>query len=529
MYTYEERIKAVKEYIDSGLRANLTVQKLGYPTHQALRDWYKEYKANGDLHRDFIRESKYTEEQKQKGVKHYMENGMNLTKTFNYLGYVKRDVLRKWVAEALPKEDADCIISRSMVKCTQDQKREAVIELLARGGSLEQIANKYGVVHSTLNVWKNQMLAGKCAVEMPKEFDGSSLSYEELLKENEKMKKKCSELHTAITELQEQKAALKEDVYHLQLEKDVLEKAGEILKKEEGINLKMLSNKEKAILIDALRDKYSVKELLASLHIAKSSYCYCEQAMQKPDKYADLRTKIKDIFFDVNQCYGYRRIHTMLKKSGLVVSEKVIRHLMREENLIVPNRKKRHYSSYLGEISPAVENAVKRDFFAQKPNCKWLTDITEFHIPSGKVYLSPIIDCYDGMVVSWTIGTSPNAHMVNSMLDEAVRQLHPEEHPIVHSDRGAHYRWPGWIERMHKYGLTRSMSKKGCSPDNSACEGFFGRLKNEMFYGRDWSNVSVSQFIQIVDSYVHWYNEDRIKLSLGGLSPMQYRRSQGLC
>ena len=142
MYTYEERIKAVKEYSNSGLRANLTVQKLGYPTHQALRDWYKEYQANGDLHRDFIRESKYTEEQKQKAVKHYMENGMNLTKTSNYLGYVKRDVLRKWVAEALPKEDADCIISRSMVKCTQDQKREAVIELLARGGSLEQIANK---------------------------------------------------------------------------------------------------------------------------------------------------------------------------------------------------------------------------------------------------------------------------------------------------------------------------------------------------------------------------------------------------
>ena len=93
-----------------------------------------------------------------------------------------------------------------------------------------------------------------------------------------------------------------------------------------------------------------------------------------------------------------------------------------------------------------------------------------------------MIDCFDGLVVSWSIGISPSADLVNTMLDDAISLLNEGEHPIVHSDRGAHYRWPGWIERMNKAGLTRSMSKKGCSPDNSACEGFFGRLKNEMFY-----------------------------------------------
>ena len=104
------------------------------------------------------------------------------------------------------------------------------------------------------------------------------------------------------------------------------------------------------------------------------------------------------------------------------------------------------------------------------------------------------------------------------MLDTAINTLKPDEHPLVHSDRGCHYRWPGWIERMENAGLTRSMSKKGCSPDNSACEGFFGRLKNEMFYNRKWDGVSIEEFIGILDTYIHWYAESRIKMSLGGLS-----------
>lgn len=191
-------------------------------------------------------------------------------------------------------------------------------------------------------------------------------------------------------------------------------------------------------------------------------------------------------------------------------------------------RRKRNYSSYKGEISPAPENIINRDFHADTPNAKWLTDLTEFHIPAGKVYLSPIIDCFDGMVVSWAIGTSPDAELVNTMLDDAMSQLSDEEHPIIHSDRGSHYRWPGWLSRVEKAGLIRSMSRKGCSPDNSACEGFFGRLKNEMFYNRSWQGVCIEQFINELDSYLVWYNEKRIKMSLGAMSPMDYRRSKGL-
>ena len=162
------------------------------------------------------------------------------------------------------------------------------------------------------------------------------------------------------------------------------------------------------------------------------------------------------------------------------------------------------------------------------PNTKWLTDITEFAIPAGKVYLSPIVDCFDGLLITWKIGLTPDSNLVNSMLDDAINKLLQDEKPIVHSDRGVHYRWPGWIERMDHNGLIRSMSRKGYSPDNSACEGVFGRLKNEMFYNTDWTDVSISDFIDTLNDYLNWYNESRIKKSLGYMSPMEYRRSLGL-
>ncbi len=129
---------------------------------------------------------------------------------------------------------------------------------------------------------------------------------------------------------------------------------------------------------------------------------------------------------------------------------------------------------------------------------------------------------------SWTLSTSPNADLVNSMLRNYIETLTIGETPIIHSDRGSHYRWPGWIKIMEESNLTRSMSKKGCSPDNSACEGFFGRLKNEMFYHRNWADVTIQEFVRQVNYYIYWYNSDRIKMSLGGLSPVEYRRSLGI-
>ena len=114
------------------------------------------------------------------------------------------------------------------------------------------------------------------------------------------------------------------------------------------------------------------------------------------------------------------------------------------------------------------------------------------------------------------------------MLLKGIDKLKPDEKPILHTDRGCHYRWQSWIDIIKKFGLTRSMAAKGCSPDNSACEGFFGRLKNEFFYGRDWSGYSIEDFISALNEYIVWYNEVRIKKSLGFLSPLEFRQKMGL-
>lgn len=187
---------------------------------------------------------------------------------------------------------------------------------------------------------------------------------------------------------------------------------------------------------------------------------------------------------------------------------------MHEENLVVyvPKSKKK-YSSYEGEISPEVPNVINRDFKASKPHEKALTDISEFGMCDGKVYLSPLIDCYDGLPIAWTIGKSPNQNLTNTMLDEA-HKIVGDKPLIIHSDRGFNYRIPGWIDRMKDYGYTRSMSKKGCSPDNSMGEGFFGTIKNEFFYSKDWSKTKCDEFIYELNKYLIWFKTKRIKLRL---------------
>ena len=300
---------------------------------------------------------------------------------------------------------------------------------------------------------------------------------------------------------------LQTQVQDMQLEIDVLKETINVIKKDPDIDLSALNNKEKAVIIDVLKNRYSLPTLLRKLELSKSSYYYQEKVLGQVDKYENVRNKIITLFNENKHRYGYRRIHALLKRENIIISEKIIRRIMNEEHLTVKIKKTHKYNSYKGEISPAVGNIINRNFSAEKPNEKWLTDITEFAIPAGKVYLSPIVDCFDGLRVTWNIGTSPDARLVNTMLNNAIKLLKPEEKPIVHSDRGVHYRWSDWISKMNSNGLTRSMSKKGCSPDNSACEGVFGRLKNEMFYNTDWTGVSISEFMEILDNYLHWYNE----------------------
>ena len=508
MYSYEDRMRAVELFIKYDLSAADTIRELGYPSYKMLVRWYREYQETGQLHetRNKGLYRLYTQQQMEAAVKYYLEHGRNISRTVRAVGYPSRETLRAWIDQLAPGEGKARVKRSGVVQFSQEQKQDAVVELCAREGSAADVANRLGVSRCILYKWRRELLGGDAKMSEP--------SKPILLDDKDVLLAKVESLN--------------KQIYRQQMELDILKKAAEIIKKDQGIDPRKLANKEKASLIDALRMRYPLNELLKITGIPKSSYFYQRKAQMCPDKYTTLRAEVKKVFAKNHSRYGYRRVHGVLRNNGTVVSEKVIRRIMHEEQLVVPYKKKRRYSSYKGEISPAVENLVDRDFHADAPNSKWLTDLTEFHIPAGKVYLSPIIDCFDGLAVSWTIGTSPDAELVNTMLEEAIRSLSDGEHPIVHSDRGCHYRWPGWISRMESAGLTRSMSKKGCTPDNSACEGFFGRLKNEMFFPQSWKDVSVTRFIDELDRYLRWYNEERIKMSLGAMSPIAYRRSIGL-
>ena len=383
---------------------------------------------------------------------------------------------------------------------------------LAYGGfgfKLGEVAHMLGISANTISQWKKKYLVGG-HMDIPKVTQGElkHLSADDL----EAMTLKD----------------LKAYIHKLELKNAILEEKMKLLKAE-GID--KLSNNELSVLVDALSQRFAKTEILKALGMSSSSYYYTKTKSKRPDRYGAARAAIKEEFYRVGGRRGYRYIRQRLRMRDvpIILSGKTVRRLMAEEHCHVSYAcKRRRYTSYKGEISTAPENIVSRNFHADEPNKLWLTDITELHIPQGKVYLSPIIDCFDGMPVAWKSSTHPNADLVNSMLDEAVKQLGSTDHPICHSDRGCHYRWPGWIDRCDKYGITRSMSQIGCSPDNAAMEGFFGRLKNEFFYDRDWKGVSIKDFMDQLDNYMLHYRNTRIKESLGWMSPVQYRRSLGI-
>ncbi|MEY5110928.1 IS3 family transposase, partial [Salmonella enterica subsp. enterica serovar Corvallis] len=193
--------------------------------------------------------------------------------------------------------------------------------------------------------------------------------------------------------------------------------ASELIKKDMGINPLELTSREKTKVVDALRVTFPLANLLCGLKLARSTYFYQRLRQTRPDKYTQVREVIRTIFEDNYRCYGYRRIDSALRLGGMRVSEKVVRRLMAQERLVVRTPRRRRFSAYAGDPTPAVPNLLNRDFHASAPNTKWLTDLTEIHIPAGKVYVSPIVDCFDGLVVAWNIGTSPDANLVNTMLD----------------------------------------------------------------------------------------------------------------
>jgi transposase InsO family protein len=260
--------------------------------------------------------------------------------------------------------------------------------------------------------------------------------------------------------------------------------------------------------------------LLQVSGLARSTFYYHQKALGVQDKYAQLKAVIGSTFERHQGRYGYRRITMVVREQGHRVNHKTVQRLMGQLQLKSWVRPKK-YRSYKGGVGRVAPDQLKRDFQAPGPNQKWVTDVTEFKVNGQKLYLSPVMDLYNGEIIAYQMAPRPAFEMVGAMLSKAFTRLKPDDQPILHSDQGWHYQMSAYQHRLAQRRVTQSMSRKGNCLDNAAMESFFGTLKSEFFYLNTFASVEHLQ--AGLTQYIHYYNHDRIKLKLNGLSPVQYR------
>ena len=269
-----------------------------------------------------------------------------------------------------------------------------------------------------------------------------------------------------------------------------------------------------------LRQQFPLASLLKFAGLPRSTFYYQQRVSAMTDKYQPLREKIQTLFARHKGCYGYRRITAALGQSGQCVNHKTVQRLMTEMGLRSLVRPKK-YRSYKGEAGQAAPNILQRRFDAKKANEKWVTDVTEFNVGGEKLYLSPVMDLYNGEIIAFETARRPQYQLVATMLKKALAKLKPNDKPLLHSDQGWQYRMPAYHRALKSKGVEQSMSRKGNCLDNAPMESFFAVLKSELFYLNRFSSVDELQ--ASIKKYIRYYNYERIKVKLKGLSPVQYR------
>jgi putative transposase len=260
--------------------------------------------------------------------------------------------------------------------------------------------------------------------------------------------------------------------------------------------------------------------LLKVAGLSRSTFYYQAKVLEVGDRYAGLKSSIRAIYERHKGRYGYRRITAQLRQAGQLVNHKTVQRLMNSLGLKSLVRLKK-YRSYRGEYAPS-PNLLDRQFDAARPNEKWVTDVTEFNVRGEKLYLSPVMDLYNGEVIAYEMQKRPLFSLVGNMLKKALAKLKGRnDAPLLHSDQGWQYQMTAYRKKLIDHGLTQSMSRKGNCLDNAAMESFFGTLKSEFFYLNKFADIDELQ--AGLRSYIHYYNHQRIKLKLKGLSPVQYR------
>ena len=459
-----------------------------------------------------------------------LAGGMEPRHVAKRLGVAGARPVREWASKLGRLDELDA-------RSRPDSAREEAAMMFAQGSSVAEIAERIGADRKTVYRWldragvdRERPRKGEGAEDMAAKADreepgGWARAWGEVPDDPEERAR------VAEVRLAEALAVL-----------DVLKAPGP----------GSLSNAEKhraGRAARAMTAKAKTDDVLADFRIARSTYFSQAARAAGPDKYAALRVRVRAVFEESKRRYGSLSIWAKLRSgeggpvraaqlapgdatTPVAVSEKVVRRIMREEGLVpVQARERRRYSSYRGEPDERPGNLPLRedgshDFRACGPGRLVVTDVTEFKLDGFKVYLSPVVDCFDGCPVAWRASTSPDDELTAGSLEDALGFL--EEGCAVHTDGGGNYRSSRWKGVCEANGLVRSMSRKATSPDNARAEGFFGTLKQEFFYARDWKGATKGCFMRALDDYIVWYRDEKIKRALGWKTIKEHRAGLGI-
>ena len=274
----------------------------------------------------------------------------------------------------------------------------------------------------------------------------------------------------------------------------------------------------KYLVIYRHKEKYTISEMCRFFKVSRSGYYDYVKRMERPDRDLPLAEQIKECQQEVKRTYGYRRVQIWLERKGIYKNPKTVLRVMQKYNLLSVVRRKRY--QHYGECLHRYPNLLNRDFHADRPNQKWVTDISYIKTGQGFLYLSVVRDLYDNSIVAYKTGTEQNINLVLSTIKEAKRKEKVTAELQLHSDQGFQYTSHAYFKLTQSYGIIPSMSRRGNPYDNALAENFFSILKTECIYRAKPRTYEEARLL--IGEYIHFYNYQRIQLKTK-LTPMEYR------
>ncbi|WP_405156065.1 IS3 family transposase [Paenibacillus sp. FSL K6-0108] len=443
--------------------------------------------------------TKFTKDRKLAIIQGYNSDLLSLTEYANKMG-VNKSQFQYWLK--LYEMHGECAFTNGYTNYPASFKLDVLNHMAQSKASLMNTAALFNLPNfSILHSWQKKMETGGLEALEPKKKGRPSM-------------KKNSNSSTKRSVVEGSVEALEERIKQLEMENEYPKKVERLSSKQGKI-----TKQDKAQAVWELRHKYPVKALVQLSGIPRSTYYNLIKRISQPDPNADLRAEIQSIYAEHDGRYGYRRIRDELAIRGRKVNHKKVQRLMKEMGLKCLFRMKK-YKSYKGTVGETAPNHLDRQFTAEAPNEKWVTDITEFKLFGEKLYLSPILDLFNGEIITYTIGSRPTYSLVAEMLDAGLERLPEGHHLLFHSDQGWHYQMKQYRYALKSRGILQSMSRKGNCYDNAVIENFFGILKSEFLYYKEFKNVE--HFKEELEKYIEYYNTKRLKAKIK-MSPVQYR------